>query len=574
MLKHVFITLLLCLPFSFNFSQNINWAKQIGGPQKDYFSSLTRDGSGNIILTGVFIDSCDLDPGPGVTMLMGNTPTNQFLQDAFLAKYDPNGNLLWGFMIGGTDGDAIWTVKTDANDDIYVAATYSGTIDFDPGPGTTSLTAPSSGAEIYVAKYTSNGSFAWVRDLRGHQHGDNRARDIALDGMGNLYLVGDFQGSIDLDVGAGQNIIQSSSQGGNSDFALVKMDTSGNYIWGFTVGGPCLSEALAVDGNGDVYVTGSIYGSADFDPGAGTDMETAMSPRDMFVAGYSSNGTYKWAGTFSSAGNNWGLDVVCDSNNDLIFTGIYSETVDIDPGPGTMSLSSSFGGRDGLMVKLTSAGTPVWGHTIGAGSSDYIQAVAVDPLNNIYLVPQVGGQWDLDLGPGTMTYTGSSGVYPVVKYDPSANYISHFDLLTVQGNGSVSEVWADANGNTTVTGSFSGSANFDPNGNPFYDRTSFGDDDIFLTAYSVMPVGIEEELSPTPLSVFPNPFNDQLAFTFDQTQSGSWKLVDLSGRTVSAGAFQATSTVELERNQLPSGVYLLQVSLLNGERHLGKVIAR
>jgi hypothetical protein len=507
-------------------------------------------------------------------MLLGNTPSNQFNQDNFVAKYDPNGNLLWGFMLGGTEGDAVWTVKTDANDDIYVAATYSGTIDFDPGPGTTSLTAPTSGAEIYIAKYSKTGQFVWVRDLRGHQHGDNRARDLAFDGMGNVYLAGDFQGSIDLDVGSGQNIVTSSSQGGNSDFVIVKMDTAGNYVWGFTVGGPCLAEAIDVDGNGDVYITGSLYGTADFDPGAGTDLETKQGSRDMFVAGYTSAGAYKWAGIFSSMGNNYGRDVVCDANNNVIFTGVFSETIDLDVGPFTSYLTSNFSGIDGLIVKLSASGSLVWGHAVGGGSSDWMQAVTVDPSNNIYIVPQASGTYDIDLGPGTVNYAGSSTNFPVIKYSASANYISHFELFSRAGAKSVRGLYADAQGIVTVAGHFSDTLNCAPSGNPAYDMPSFGDDDIYMASYSNGPVNIDPSLESTSINAYPNPFSEQVMVRFAGEASGNWRLMDLSGRVLDRGDFQNTSQVELQRGYLPASVYILQVELESGERLVKKLVAQ
>lgn len=574
MTKNIFATLLLCFCFTTTFGQYLQWAGQIGGPKVDYFPSITRDAANNVILTGVFVDSCDIDPGPGVTMLLGNTPNDPFKQDNFLAKYDPNGNLLWGFVIGGTDGDAVWTVKTDANDDIYIAATYSGTIDFDPGPGTTSLTSATAGAEIYVAKYSKTGQFVWVRDLRGHQHGDNRARDIAFDGMGNLYLAGDFQGSIDIDVGAGQDIIQSSAQGGNSDFVIVKMDTAGNYLWGFTVGGPCLAEAIDVDGNGDVYITGSLYGSADFDPGTGTDIETKQGSRDMFVAGYTSAGAYKWAGLYSSPGNNYPRDVVCDANNNVIFTGIYSETIDLDPGPFTSYLTSNFNGVDGLIVKLTAAGGLVWGHTVGGGSSDWIQAVTVDASNNIYLVPQANGTYDIDLGPGTVNYTNTVGRFPLVKYDANANYVSHFELFTRAGAKSVRSIFADAQGNITAAGHFSDTLNCAPSGDPAYDMPEFGDDDIYMASYSSSPVSVDEGLAANSINAYPNPFSEQVNVAFEGDQSGSWRLLDISGRVVKAGEFHHRSQVQMELGHLPAAMYVLQVELENGERLMQKLVAR
>ena len=112
------------------------------------------DGAGNVIVTGKFSSTTDFDPGPGVTSL---TPSSA---DLYVAKFDPAGNFIWAKEIGGQNSDDSYGVTSDANGNVYVAGSFNGAIDVDPGPGVTTLNSVS-GWDIIVVKLNSSGNFIW-----------------------------------------------------------------------------------------------------------------------------------------------------------------------------------------------------------------------------------------------------------------------------------------------------------------------------------------------------------------------------------------------------------------------------
>jgi len=140
------LTLLLYLSvflFSINgIAQNptFEWAKQMGGNGHSNGRSIITDSKGNVLSTGNFRDTVDFDPGTGTTNLISAGK-----EDIYIQKLDTNGNLLWVKKMGGTDSDIGYSITTDAFGNVYTAGSFSDTVDFDPGSGTTSLI--SSGSE-------------------------------------------------------------------------------------------------------------------------------------------------------------------------------------------------------------------------------------------------------------------------------------------------------------------------------------------------------------------------------------------------------------------------------------------
>src|SRR5262249_41559523 len=110
----------------------------------------------------------------------------------------------WAVHMGGsgaTGGLGTLVVPIDAQGNAYIAGNFSGTVDFDPGPGTFNLTSTGATDDAFVAKYTADGSLAWARRLGGTD--SVFISRAALDAAGNITVVGDFYGTADFDPGPG-----------------------------------------------------------------------------------------------------------------------------------------------------------------------------------------------------------------------------------------------------------------------------------------------------------------------------------------------------------------------------------
>src|SRR5688500_9836981 len=137
-----------------NFAQqslNYVWGRAISGTGYINLSYSIVDAPGNVYMAGTFDQSVDFDPGPGSANL---TAAGDF--DGFVCKLNSSGDLVWTIQLGGPGADRAENVKVDALGNLYVTGSFSGTVDFDPGPGTASLSAEA-GTDAFVAKYDAAG---------------------------------------------------------------------------------------------------------------------------------------------------------------------------------------------------------------------------------------------------------------------------------------------------------------------------------------------------------------------------------------------------------------------------------
>ena len=246
---------------------NFLWARTWGGYNGEDAESVALDGSGNAYVTGVFgTTPLDFDPGAGVDNHVSNGAG-----DAFLSKFDSGGNYLWARTWGGTDYDVGFSVVLECPGNAYVAGYFSATADFDPGAGVDYHVSNGSD-DVSLSKFDSGGDFLWARTWGG-PYGDDVGRSVAVDGSGNAYVAGYYYGTADLDPGPG---VDYHTYGGRDAF-LSKFDSSGSLLWACTWQGIGNKEvsSVGVDGFGNAYVTGGLWGTVDFNPGAGVDYHTA-----------------------------------------------------------------------------------------------------------------------------------------------------------------------------------------------------------------------------------------------------------------------------------------------------------
>jgi hypothetical protein len=254
---------------------NFIWAKSIGGVNSFSVSfSIALDGFGNVYTTGAFTGTADFDPGAGTSNL-----TSAGFDDIFISKLDSAGNFLWAKRMGGTDPDGGRSIAVDGSGNIYTLGSFIGTADFNPGAGTSNLT--SAGIEdIYISKLSDAGNFLWAKRM-GATNADV-GRSISVDGSGNVYTTGTFEGTVDFDSGPGTSNLTSA---GFDDIFISKLDAAGNFLWAKKIGGTSgdVVNSLVVDGSGNVYTTGYFQTTVDFDPGPGTSNLTCAGASDIFI---------------------------------------------------------------------------------------------------------------------------------------------------------------------------------------------------------------------------------------------------------------------------------------------------
>ncbi len=258
------------------------WAFEFGDFDEDncYAIAVTDDA---LYATGTFLGTIDMDPSAGLLELISFHP---LCNDAFTAKYDLDGNVLWAYRYGGPTGansDEGRTISTDSDGSVYTAGRFQGSGDFDPGIGTSFLTATpfQSG---FVQKLSSDGTFVWAHSVYGPAS-DNYCTSVYVDPNDGVFLAGIFTETIDFDtLSLGGEVISQAYD----DIFIAKFDSAGNHIWSADIGG------LEVDGPGGifvndlqrVYLTGWYGTECDFDPSLPVNTEPMNGGFDFFVAKY------------------------------------------------------------------------------------------------------------------------------------------------------------------------------------------------------------------------------------------------------------------------------------------------
>ena len=385
------------------------WVRQLGGQRPDEGTGVAVDGQGNVYITGTFMEMVDFDPGPEVYTLTSAVGT----EDVFVVKLDRDGTFVWARRMGGDDQDKGYGVAVDGQGNVYITGFFweADTVDFDPGPEVYTLTSAGS-ADVFVAKLDRDGAFVWARRLGGRE-GD-RGYGVAVDGQSNVYITGTFEGRASVDPEAGT--VNLTSADGTKDVFVAKLDRDGIYRWARRLGGSRddAGHGVAVDRQGNVYITGSFQGTADFDPGPGVVNLTSAGNADGFVWKLDSGGTFVWARRLGGSRGDAGRGVAVDEQGNVYTTGAFMDTVDFvpRPGPGAVKLTSA-GGTDGFVWKLDSDGTYRWVQQAGGSGPDGGAGIAVDGQGNVYTTGEITGPADFDPGSGTFNLPSGFFVWKV-----------------------------------------------------------------------------------------------------------------------------------------------------------------
>jgi FG-GAP-like repeat/FG-GAP repeat len=199
---------------------NFVWAKQFAGDSSNISTAISVDRQGNAFTVGNFYFGADFDPGAGTKALSAGR-----YSDGFLSKLDSAGNFV--FAQSYTGEQFAKTVALDDRGNAYVAGSFAGTVDFDPGTARAERSSIGSD-DAFITKLDAVGNHLWTRTFGGV------ARDgidnVTADGSGNVYALGGFIGTVDFDPGVGVTSLTGGSGNVGSPF-LIKFDAIGNFVW-------------------------------------------------------------------------------------------------------------------------------------------------------------------------------------------------------------------------------------------------------------------------------------------------------------------------------------------------------
>ncbi|HYE94698.1 MAG TPA: T9SS type A sorting domain-containing protein [Rubricoccaceae bacterium] len=377
-----------------------------------YMYGIAPGPDGSITIAGDLIDGADFDPGLGEHILTGS-------YRGFVARYTPDGSLGSAFFIAspvsGSTGDAEagWGCMMPTTEGrTFLCGRFNGTVDFDPGPGEAIRTSGPNSA--FVVIYDAAGAFGEVRVVSGtagvsfrvirpdpaggfatlgHSSGTVDldpgpdtfplspgpfiarytmemvprdgftlpvwANSFAVDTSEATYITGSFDDPADFDPGPGTHLLTPRGY----DAFVAKYDSSHALVYAFAIGGDS-NLLVPTDGGqdieagdaGEAYATGYFTDDADFDPGPGEHI--LHGSFTQYVARYSAEGAIEYVFTLSSSGGiqQFVPRLVPRVGDTFLAYGSFSGSLDVDPGPGEVVLSSPRGTyfvpyhRDGRIV--------------------------------------------------------------------------------------------------------------------------------------------------------------------------------------------------------------------------------
>jgi uncharacterized repeat protein (TIGR01451 family) len=319
-------------------------------------------------------------------------------------------NLTWLNTLGGSGNDNSVRIKEDSLQNVWIIGSFTGTVDFDPGPNTVTRTSAGS-IDAFVLKLDPNGNFLWVEVLGGS--GDDYARDIVIDHQNNILVFGDFSSSIDLDPSAAT--LNFSSQGGR-DIFMQKLDNNGNLIWGKTIQGSNdqVAQLFTVDSNNDIYFALLAKGTLDLDPSATTAFLSSNGNFDAVVGKWDANGNYQWGNIYGSSLYETAQSAIL-INNKIYVTGVFQSTVDF----GGQILSTQ-SGTEAYVLKLDLQGNSIWAKSISGSGNIYPRGTEAWGTDGFVMIGYFNNSADFDLSSGTTlaTAVGADDAF-VAAYDTS-----------------------------------------------------------------------------------------------------------------------------------------------------------
>jgi hypothetical protein len=436
------------------------WSKRFGSTSGDTGFSVAVDASGNVLLAGSFAGTVNVG-GPDLV--------SSGSSDIFVAQYNANGAHQWSQSFGSTGLDAAYAVAVDGSGNVLAVGPFNGTVNF----GGTDLMSQGN-TDIFVAKYSASGAYQWSKGF-GSTSFDN-GLSVAVDGSGNVFVTGYFTGTVNF---GGTDLV---SSGGTQDIFVAKYNSSGTHQFSKRFGSTSndYGYGAAVDGSGNVFVTGRFGGTVNF---GGTDLVGSGGTQDIFVAKYNSSGTHQWSKNFGSTGIDDGNAVAADGFGNVFVTGHFSLTVNFG---GTDLVS--VGNDDIFVAKYDANGVHQWSKSFGSTSFDDGNAVAADGSGNVFVTGQFGGT--VDFGGGNLVSAGSNDIF-VAKYGVGGahQWSQHFGGTSSDGG---NDVAVGASGNVLATG-FSFSSTVDLGGG---NLVGAGSSDIFVAKYgSVVAEPVVESIA-------------------------------------------------------------------------------
>lgn len=339
------------------------WSKRFGSNGDEVAQTVAVDGTGAVFVAGYFASaSIDLGGGAHANALPG-------VWDGFVAKYSSTGQHLWSSTFGGVNQDSVEGLDVDSSGNVVVTGLFKGTgIDF----AGSMLSSIWGGPDTFIVKLSGvDGAGIWAKNIACG--GPDLGNSVAIDEQDNVFVAGQFFGTANFGGGA-------LTTAGMNDVYLAKYSASGGFLWAkrFGAANDDLGSSVAVDGGGNVAITGVFYGSVSFGGGSLTNPSNATG--DIFVAKFTGNGAHIWSKSFGDGYPDYGNAIAADADGNVLVTGTFNGTVSFG---GSALTSASTATSDIFVAEYSPTGTHRFSARYGSPGNEAASGVAIGPNGGV-----------------------------------------------------------------------------------------------------------------------------------------------------------------------------------------------
>jgi len=276
---------------------------------------------------------------------------------------------------------------------------------------------------LFLGAFTAKAQapeWIWAKSAGGT--GSDGAKNISLDGSGNVYMAGSFQSTT---ITFGTTTLYNYG-GAGGDIFLTKYDANGNVLWAkspYQPGGYFdIINSIAADNAGNVYVTGYFQSSTIT---FGSITLTSVGGGDIFLAKYDPSGNVLWAKSAGGTGSDMANSVALDNAGGVYIAGNFQSPTIVF---GSTTLTNA-GGGDLFYAKYDTGGTAIWAKSAGGPNYDEATSITISPTGILYIAGDFNSD-TLIIGTDTLLNAGSGSS----------------DILLMKCNGGGSPIWAKSAG--------------------------------------------------------------------------------------------------------------------------------
>jgi uncharacterized delta-60 repeat protein len=463
---------------------NLIWAKRAGGASDDFSYDITTLSDNSTVVTGRFKESATFGPGePNQTVLISAGG-----MDIFIARYNPDGTLVWSKRAGGAStadrGNGITTLSDNST---VVTGNFSGLATFGPGePNETVLT--SAGIDdIFIAHYNPDGSLAWAKSAGG---ASASAGGYGITTLSNNSTVVTGRFSESVTFGPGEPNQTDLTSAGDFDIFIARYNPDGTLAWAKRAEGASgndVGNGITTLSDNSTVVTGMFSVSATF--GQGEPNETVLTSAgndDIFIVRYNPDGTLAWAKRAGGASGETGNGITTLSDNSTVVFGQFAESVTFGPGEPNQTVLTSDGDADIFIARYNPDSTLAWAKRAGGASVETGNGITTLSDNSTVVTGWFAGS--ATFGPGEPNQTvliknGWGNDIFIARYNPDGTLAWAKRTEGTNGYDGGWGITTLSDNSTVVSGSFFYSPTFGPGEPNQTVLTSAGWWDIFIARF-------------------------------------------------------------------------------------------